>query len=133
MLKPKRLSPGARVQIVMPASPVRPEFFEPGVQALRSMGFQVQFGNDVYRKWRYLAGSDEVRRSELLDALQDPEVDAIFFARGGYGSSRLLKNVPEYRGPGAKNPSGLFGYYKFASLFSANAQLVCFSWSDARG
>jgi muramoyltetrapeptide carboxypeptidase len=37
-----------------------------------------------------------VRRQELLQALKDPEVDAIFFARGGYGSSRLLTDLHEF-------------------------------------
>ena len=93
MLKPKRLSAGARVQIVIPASPVRPDFFEPGIDALRNLGLDVHFSDDVYRKWRYLAGNDDVRRNELLQALKNPEVDAIFFARGGYGSSRLLTDL----------------------------------------
>jgi muramoyltetrapeptide carboxypeptidase len=93
MLKPKRLSAGARVQIVIPASPVRSDFFEPGMNALRDLGLDVHFSNDVYRKWRYLAGKDDMRRDELLQALKDSEVDAIFFARGGYGSSRLLTDL----------------------------------------
>ncbi|MCI0411701.1 LD-carboxypeptidase [bacterium] len=97
MLKPKRLSTGSRVQIVIPASPVRPDFFEPGTEALRRLGLDVHFGSDVYRKLRYLAGSDEERRAELLQALKDSQVDAIFFARGGYGSSRLLTDVREFQ------------------------------------
>ena len=97
MLKPKRLSTGGRVQIVTPASPVRQDFFEPGIDALRKLGLDVHFSPDVYRKWRYLAGSDELRRQELLQALKDPQVDAIFFARGGYGSSRLLTDIHEFQ------------------------------------
>ena len=97
MLKPKRLSEGARVQIVIPASPVRSDFFEPGMDALRKLGLEVRFSDDVYRKWRYLAGKDDVRRNELLQALKDPELDAIFFARGGYGSSRLLTDPQEFQ------------------------------------
>ena len=96
MLKPTHLQNGSRVQIVIPASPVRQDFFEPGMQALREMGLDIQFGNDVYRKWRYLAGRDDVRRTEFLQAMQDPNVEAIFFARGGYGSSRLLTNTSDF-------------------------------------
>ena len=96
MLKPKRLLPGGRIQIVIPASPVRPDFFEPGINALRGMGFDVQFPDDTYRKSRYLAGPDQLRRNEFLDALHDPAVDAIFFARGGYGSSRLLSDTSQF-------------------------------------
>ena len=95
MLKPQRLYPGSRVEVVIPASPVRPEFWESGIQALRDLGFDVHHSTDVYRKWRYLAGADEVRRNELLRAIQDPAVDGVFFARGGYGSSRLLNAFPE--------------------------------------
>lgn len=97
--KPKRLKPGARVRVVIPASPVRADFYEPGLNALRALGFDVQESRDVYRKWRYLAGSDDVRREDLLDALEDPEVEAIVFARGGYGSSRLLSNFPLLKDP----------------------------------
>jgi muramoyltetrapeptide carboxypeptidase len=102
MLKPKRLTTGSRVQIVLPASPVRPDFFEPGMKALRELGFDVAYPNDVYRKWRYLAGTDDVRSHELWQAIDDPAVEAIFFARGGYGSSRLLTNRPEWNKPAPK-------------------------------
>src|SRR3990172_7298128 len=91
MKKPHKLNQGDRIRIVVPASPVRPEFFEKGVAALRELGFEAVHG-EVYRKWRYLAGEDSLRRDELMEALSDPKCKAIFFARGGYGSSRLLRD-----------------------------------------
>jgi muramoyltetrapeptide carboxypeptidase len=102
MLKPKRILQGAHVQIVFPASPVRPDFFEPGMKALRDLGLNVFHDNDVYRKWRYLAGTDEIRSRELWKAVEDPAIEAIFFARGGYGSSRLLTKIPEQINPVSK-------------------------------
>src|SRR5262249_10060843 len=89
MHKPKRLETGDRIQIVIPASPVKPEMFEAGMAVIRDLGFQPVSGN-INRKWRYLAGTDSERLEELLQALQDPQSKAIFFARGGYGSGRLL-------------------------------------------
>ena len=89
---------GDKVHVVVPASPVKPEFFESGIAALRQLGFEVVYG-DVYRKWRYLAGNDSQRRSELLQALADPGSNAIFFARGGYGSVRILSDETEFRKP----------------------------------
>lgn len=89
MLKPQKLVPGDRIHIVVPASPVRPELFEKGVASLEKLGFQLSYGN-VFRKWRYLAGTDSEREEELLWTVQNPSAKAIFFARGGYGSSRLL-------------------------------------------
>ena len=97
MIKPKRLTSGSRVQIIIPASPVRPEFFESGISTLKQMGFDILLPEDIYRKWRYLAGSDDIRRQELLRALQDPESDAILFARGGYGSSRILTDLHKFQ------------------------------------
>ena len=90
MIKPPALQEGDKIRIVVPASPVKPEFFEPGMSALRQLGFRPVYSSDVYRKWRYLAGKDDIRRTEFVEALQDTESKAIFFARGGYGSIRLL-------------------------------------------
>jgi len=91
MLKPFKLQSGDRVHIVVAASPVKPEFFEPGIAELHKLGFEVVF-SDAYRKWRYLAGRDDQRRAELSNALRDPDCKAIFFARGGYGSVRILND-----------------------------------------
>jgi muramoyltetrapeptide carboxypeptidase len=113
MLKPKCLAPGSRVQIVIPASPVRPEFFESGISNLKQMGFEVLLPADIYRKWRYLAGSDDIRRQELLHALKNPESDAIFFARGGYGSSRILTDLQEFQN---LKPKVLLGCSDITSL-----------------
>jgi muramoyltetrapeptide carboxypeptidase len=77
------------VRIVAPASPVKQEMFDRGVQVIRDLGFTPVY-SDPFRKWRYLAGEDEHRRAEFLEALKDVDCSAIFFARGGYGSSRLL-------------------------------------------
>lgn len=41
----------------------------------------------------YLAGSAEDRATELMDLVRDPSVDAIFFARGGFGSSAMLPHL----------------------------------------
>jgi muramoyltetrapeptide carboxypeptidase len=70
--------------------------YEQGTRVLEELGFQVVHG-DVWQKWRYLAGKDEHRFHELLGALTDPEIRAIFFARGGYGSSRLLHRLARER------------------------------------
>jgi muramoyltetrapeptide carboxypeptidase len=113
MVKPKRLLPGARVQIVLPASPVRPDFFEPGMKALRGLGFEPLYDKNVYRKWRYLAGPDEIRGPELWRAVEDPGIDAVFFARGGYGSCRLLTKIPEKIKP---TPKILLGCSDITSL-----------------
>ena len=89
MHKPKRLENGDRIQVVIAASPIKPDMFESGMAVIRDLGFEPVYQN-IERKWRYLAGTDSERLKELLDALKDQQSKAIFFARGGYGSGRLL-------------------------------------------
>ncbi|MCI0416511.1 LD-carboxypeptidase, partial [bacterium] len=89
MIKPRCLHKGDRVRIVAPASPVKLEMFERGVSVIQELGFETVY-RDPFRKWRYLAGEDSHRKAELLEALQDEVSSAVFFARGGYGCSRLI-------------------------------------------
>ncbi|HEY4490872.1 MAG TPA: LD-carboxypeptidase, partial [Acidobacteriota bacterium] len=96
MQKPPQLIRGDRVRIALPASPVRPEMFQQGLASLRAIGLEPVHG-DIHRKWRYLAGDDTERRAELIDALSDASSKAIFFARGGYGSLRLLTDLQALR------------------------------------
>ena len=46
--------------------------------------------DDIDRATGYLAGSDERRADEMNRALRDPDVRAVWLARGGYGIMRLL-------------------------------------------
>ena len=47
----------------------------------------------------HFVGSDEARLSALREVMADPSVDAVWFARGGYGSNRIaeaaLAEIPE--------------------------------------
>ena len=47
----------------------------------------------------HFAGSDEERLAALREVMADPSVDAVWYARGGYGSNRIaeavLKDLPE--------------------------------------
>ena len=41
----------------------------------------------------HFAGPDEARLSALREVMADPSVDAVWFARGGYGSNRIAEAV----------------------------------------
>ncbi|HSH71037.1 MAG TPA: LD-carboxypeptidase, partial [Deferrisomatales bacterium] len=69
------------------------------VALLESRGLRVLCHRDLTARHRYLAGDDATRREELGWALSAPEVRAVFLARGGYGSQRILDAVtPEQLG-----------------------------------
>ena len=86
-----------------------------GVQRLESLGFQVRYREDLFSRQRYLAGSDPRRYGELKEFLLAPDVKAIFAARGGYGSMRLL---PQLEGLQPPSPKILMGYSDITSLLN---------------
>jgi muramoyltetrapeptide carboxypeptidase len=89
-----RLAPGSSIALVAPSSSFEADLFEKGVQILRTAGYAVNAGENIFNKKSYLAGTDEERVRDLTRAVLDPEVEAIICVRGGYGSGRLLPNIP---------------------------------------
>lgn len=59
-------------------------------QRLEERGYHIKYRDDLFAVEGYLAGSDERRAAELMQAFTDPEVDAIFPGTGGYGVTRIL-------------------------------------------
>jgi muramoyltetrapeptide carboxypeptidase len=89
-IKPKALKPGDTVAVVAPAAAIERAHLERGVNVLASMGFRVKVSERVLARSGILAGDDRERANELREYFADPEVKAIFSARGGYGCGRLL-------------------------------------------
>jgi len=58
---------------------------------VRSLGFIAKPSANLFSRTQYLAGTDKQRADDLNAMFADPEVDAIFCVRGGYGSGRLLR------------------------------------------
>lgn len=96
LLRPRALSPGDRVRVISPAGPVTPELLEEGLDTLESWGLSVELDDRVYARCEradYLAGDDAARLTAVEDALADPEIKAVVFSRGGYGTMRLLEHL----------------------------------------
>jgi muramoyltetrapeptide carboxypeptidase len=90
LIIPPPLRPGDTIGIAAPASPFDRKAFEQGVAVLESMGYNVRIPDDLFEKEGYLAGRDEDRASQLMRLFQDDSVRAVFCARGGFGSMRVL-------------------------------------------
>jgi muramoyltetrapeptide carboxypeptidase len=78
--------------LVAPAGPFDRESFEKGLAVL-SDRYRVTFDPGIFSRERYLAGADSRRLAELDHALRDPSYRAVFAARGGYGTMRLLPRL----------------------------------------
>ena len=88
--KPGRLRRGDVVAVVAPAGVVDAGRLEAGVRVLEGLGLSVVLGDSVLARTHYLAGDDAARRADLERMLDAPDVRAVFVARGGYGSQRLV-------------------------------------------
>jgi muramoyltetrapeptide carboxypeptidase len=108
-VKPAVVSSGARVAVVAPASNAKIERIEGGIAALKKHGFSVVPGEHATGKAApYFSGTVEERIEDLHAAFADPEIEAIFCTRGGYGSNYLLEDLDlDLIG---SNPKPLFGY-----------------------
>ena len=88
-IRPARLHAGARVALVAPAGPVTEERMAASVARCESLGLDPVIGVNAHLRTAYLAGSDVERARDLMWAFSDPEIDAVWALRGGYGTMRL--------------------------------------------
>jgi muramoyltetrapeptide carboxypeptidase len=91
-------------------------------------------GANLYKKQGYLAGSDEERLNDFHSMFLQDHIKAVFCARGGYGTPRLLKKI-EYDLI-KKNPKIIAGYSDITALMLAVHEvtgLVVFHGQMARG
>jgi muramoyltetrapeptide carboxypeptidase len=89
------LAAGDHVRVVAPAGPVDTDLLDAGVALLRDWDLDVSVAPHVTATHRlgYLAGGDADRAADLAQAWCDPQVAAVFCARGGYGSQRVLPHL----------------------------------------
>ena len=89
-VKPPALRPGSTITILAPASPVDEARLKQGCDELERLGYRPRYVAQTLARCGYFAGSAEQRVTSLIAALTAPEPNAIFCARGGYGSNYLL-------------------------------------------
>jgi muramoyltetrapeptide carboxypeptidase len=61
---------------------------------LREWEYQMVPGPNLQAAHRYFAGTTEQRIEDMSWALTDPDIDAVWFARGGYGTVQVLESLP---------------------------------------
>jgi muramoyltetrapeptide carboxypeptidase len=92
-LIPRPLLPGDSVGVVAASGPPVPGVLAAGIEFMERKGFRVVTGCHVGEQDGYLAGTDDQRCGDLNAMLRDPQIRAIFLARGGYGAMRILDRV----------------------------------------
>ena len=80
-----------RIAIVAPGSRLEPAIADRTLKLAQSLSphLELSFHPQCFRSWGHFAGTDEERANAFLDAANDPAIDAVWFARGGYGAGRV--------------------------------------------
>ncbi len=83
-----------RIAICAPSTPITPDDAD-RVRALAREypALQLDFHPQCFASEGHFAGSDALRLSAFLECANDPQIDAVWFARGGYGACRVVEDA----------------------------------------
>ena len=76
-----------------PAGPIDAERIEASADRCRAEGLEPVIFPGASGRLGYMAGSDAERLGDLQVAFDDPNIDAVWALRGGYGTLRLLEDL----------------------------------------
>ncbi|REG89151.1 muramoyltetrapeptide carboxypeptidase [Winogradskyella sediminis] len=115
-IQPPYLKKGDTVAIVAPSGILKSREGEvqQAVALLKSWGLHAVIGKNVFKQGHHFAGTDDERCEDLQKAMDDPKISAIWCARGGYGTVRILDKL-DYT-TFKKNPKWVIGYSDITAL-----------------
>lgn len=116
LIQPPYLKAGDTVAIVAPSGILknREREVQQATDLLKSWGLNVVVGRYVFNKANHFAGTDDERCEDLQMVMDDPKISAIWCARGGYGTVRILDKLDYTKFK--KNPKWLIGYSDITAL-----------------
>ena len=81
-------------------------------------GTEILFHPSCFLSHNHFAGDDRARAQAVVDYGNDPSLDAVWFARGGYGACRIAEGLVAELGPQARAKSYV-GYSDAGFLLAA--------------
>jgi muramoyltetrapeptide carboxypeptidase len=129
MICPSKLKEGDTVGITATARKITPGQLEPALKVLKSWGLKTVLAKNIFSSQHsYLAGTDDERRRDFQSLIDDSEVKAIFCARGGYGSTRIVEDMDfsSLR----KRPKWIIG---FSDVTAIHLKLVAINVASVHG
>jgi len=111
---PPYLKPGDCIGIPAPAGFISENDVKPMVNALKNSGYQVKLGKTIGQKFFNFSANDQDRLADLQEMIDNPNIKAIWIARGGYGLMRILDqlHLDELK----KNPKWIIGFSDVTAL-----------------
>lgn len=116
LIQPPYLQVGDTVAIVAPSGILknRQAEVQRAVKLLESWGLHALVGEHVFEQGNHFAGTDAQRYEDFQNAMDNPTVSAIWAARGGYGTVRILDKLDYTKFH--KKPKWLIGYSDITAL-----------------
>ena len=116
LIQPPYLKAGDTVAIVAPSGVLnnRNDEVARAKKLLESWQLKVVVGEHVFSKDNHFAGTDQERCKDFQDALDNPNIKAIWSARGGYGTVRILDKLDYTKF--LKQPKWIIGYSDITAL-----------------
>ena len=108
MKVPEALKQGDKIAIVAPARKISSKELENAIKIIQDNGYEVVLGDTINKASDQFAGNDDERANDLQQILDNEEIKAVLFARGGYGSVRIIDKIDFSNF--VKKPKWLVGY-----------------------
>lgn len=102
------------IHVIAPAGVVNKSNTKKGIEYVNSLQFSCILGASLYHKEGSLAGTDTNRLADLQLALDDVKSTAIWIARGGYGTTRIVDEIRWSKF--LKKPRWLIGFSDITTL-----------------
>ena len=87
------LKPGSKIAIAAPARMVTPDEMQFAINWLKEKGFVPVYDERLFAQHYIFAGDDNFRAAVFQHYLDDEDIEAIWIARGGYGSIRIIDKL----------------------------------------
>lgn len=93
VIMPEYLKKGDTVGILATARKIDLVTLQPGIKLLESWGLKVVIGKSIGKEQNQLAGPDWQRATDFQEMLDNPNIKAIWAAKGGYGTVRIVDRI----------------------------------------
>jgi len=93
MIIPQYLKPGDKIALVAPARYMDLEQLKPFQNWAVKNQWDLVLAPNLGSRFHQLGGTENERLSDIVWVLENPEIKAVFSARGGYGTLRLFNDL----------------------------------------
>jgi len=108
MIIPTYLKKGDKIGIIATARKISEAELEPALKIIEKNGLVPVLGKYLFHSYNQFSGTDAERCADLQAMLDDKSIKAIFVARGGYGTVRIIDKIDFSNFK--KNPKWIVGY-----------------------